>query len=447
MKSPTSSPAPSSTSASDTPWCEPSLLGSASTNKSQVLHLEVTWGGTLLDLVTLPFGRRHEVHFPDGLRAQISTPKQNLLQDAAVVLCCETFTLDLPMDAQVELPSGHELHLHLVTEATPGIPIEPHPAGFLHTLMVVCAAQVCLVSAIAMAPGEAPDPHAGGGVPSERLRRYIRVSSSSAEQVSSQASVASSGRILEAAERLHSPKRRKGRRPGTPRKGPGNERLAEALDALQLAVSGLETGSLKDLLGDPTKAVARSQTRKAGLGGILAPKELLATGVGSGDLGVGKSRIQNPISEVLNDFKKHLEQEKKVRRLKKPIRVARLEVPNASVQAGLGADAESDVQTKLDPLIRDHLSRQVRRHRNAVRYCYETWGLTANPTKSGRLTLELTFHPDGALTEIDVLESDPNLHQVSSCVKKMAANWYLGDGLVKAPRRLSFPFILQPRQK
>ena len=33
---------------------------------------------------------------------------------------------------------------------------------------------------------------------------------------------------------------------------------------------------------------------------------------------------------------------------------------------------------------------------------------------------------------------------VADCVVRAAGEWYLGDGLVDAPTRLSFPFLLQP---
>ena len=45
-----------------------------------------------------------------------------------------------------------------------------------------------------------------------------------------------------------------------------------------------------------------------------------------------------------------------------------------------------------------------------------------------------------------VTVDSPGLTMVGECVEKMAAEWYLGDGLVEEEKRLSFPFVLQPAQ-
>ena len=104
-------------------------------------------------------------------------------------------------------------------------------------------------------------------------------------------------------------------------------------------------------------------------------------------------------------------------------------------------------EAALDPVVRDALAQAVRRRDNAVRSCYESRGLASDHGGSGKLRLELTLLPSGRVTETKVTVDNPRLRMVADCVEKAAAEWYLGDGLVDEPKRLSFPFVLTPRKE
>jgi hypothetical protein len=98
------------------------------------------------------------------------------------------------------------------------------------------------------------------------------------------------------------------------------------------------------------------------------------------------------------------------------------------------------------PEVKDHLMMELRERHNAMRHCYESFDITVDPSRAGRLTLALTLRPDGHIDDPVVTVDDAGLQQVGDCVEKMANGWFLGAGLVTERKRLTFPFILQPRK-
>jgi hypothetical protein len=86
----------------------------------------------------------------------------------------------------------------------------------------------------------------------------------------------------------------------------------------------------------------------------------------------------------------------------------------------------------------------VHQRTNVVRSCYESWGIAENALRRGRLVIEFTLRPDGHLDDVTTTDSG-GLQRVGDCVRRAAVEWYLGDGLVEQPTRLSFPFWLRPR--
>jgi hypothetical protein len=89
----------------------------------------------------------------------------------------------------------------------------------------------------------------------------------------------------------------------------------------------------------------------------------------------------------------------------------------------------------------------VRQRHNAIRYCYESWGLTADAGRTGRVILEMTLLPNGRVQDAKASVDDNGLKLVGQCVERMASEWYLGDGLVSEPTRLAFPFVLKPSKE
>jgi|GEM_PF-1182543 len=423
-----------------------SLLGRKRRSRATPLvHLECRWQGTLLDVVTLLPGRRQQVELPDGSQLRVTVPPADMLADAALFVEENGDGWALPVGEQQQRDSGHELFVTCAVPHEAPKPVAPVQGHFLHILMTVCAAQVCLVSSFALAPKPAPDPHSGGGQPTDQLRRYIQVFASSAPSDDAPAAVALRGHKPLPAQRVLPPKRQAPTRVAPTPASRTPARLSAQLAAIERALhDGLNDGVTTDNLGELIQASAASPQLGAEVGG-LSPRTTFAAGAGNGEVGVGTNHTQHDLKKVLRKHRKEARRRRTPR--KPPIAVSTVEVPEADVKPGPAAAAAGASLAPLDPLIRDHIARQVRRHRNAVRYCYETWGLTVNPHKSGRLTVDLTLHPNGVLTDIVVDVSDDSLDQVQSCVKKMAKDWYLGDALVDVPRRLSFPFILQPRQK
>jgi hypothetical protein len=166
-------------------------------------------------------------------------------------------------------------------------------------------------------------------------------------------------------------------------------------------------------------------------------RDPVRAGNGNGAIGAGESRIAEELRKRIAETEKKARLMAPRRAMQTPVPVRLVDVPDAHVTL---------VETEgIDPVVRDHLALQVRERHNSVRYCYESWGLAADATRAGRLVLEMTLNPDGHISDVRASVSNPALALVAECVEKMASQWYLGDQLVEEPRRLSFPFILQPR--
>jgi hypothetical protein len=389
-----------------------------------VWRVALLWQGTVLDVVTLKRARG-TIHLRTGevLRAR-AVEGAIEIEGAGAFIRAEAGVL-------TDLPAGHAL---IATHALP----EPRVSGLsavdstlFHAAMIGAAVQACVVSALVLAPAPTLDFEAGAGMKSEWRRMLLTPGGTAPTK--GPASVNAVGRDPEEGER-EEPVRSKGQRP-THRTGKGltaEQALDEMKRFLHLGNDGVE---LRDILGEVAQATAKAPVVGAGMGG-LAPRDPQNAGAGNGLVGAGESRIAELLKERIRQADKA--SPKLPRREARAIPVNVVEVPTARVS--LAADEA------LDPVVKDHLMRAVRQRHNAVRYCYESWGLAADVRRSGRLVLELTLRPDGRVADPKVTAESPGLKLVGECVERMAAEWYLGDGLVEEPKRLSFPFVLQPHQ-
>ncbi len=332
---------------------------------------------------------------------------------------CEIAGVPVTLAAGEPHPVGE---LSLVLDPAPATERAASPllvdANLLHTSMVVAAAQLCAVSALLFAPPSVED--MGGGITSHDLRRLMRHPADRAEHHGAPVMVAVGPRRAEA-ERIDRPRKRRGvlARKQTAPAPSVSEVLAELERVVNQGAAGYD---LEASLGDISSLTPSSAELGEGAGGLLAPRPMLDDGVQSGLVGTGLDiHIQRPPKPVSLP--------PKPRRLALPA----LETPAPDDEASLLTQNRSEIALK------------VRERSAAVRYCYETRALQRDPEKTGRIVLQFSLRPDGYVDDVEVHATDTTLHAVAECVTRSASEWFLGAGLVSEPRRLAFPFVLQPR--
>lgn len=390
-----------------------------------VWRLALLWHGTVLDVVTVSRRRATlELRTGERITARVAGGHLEIAGVGAERLTVEP-------DVLVALPAGHAL---VATRAAPeaaALRLSSFDGTLFHAAMVGAAVQACVVSALVLAPRPQLDPEAGGGVRSD-LRRLL-ISGGTAPRVGS-AVVAATGHAPEEAERVELV-RPQGQTSAPARGTTGGLTVEQLLDEMRRALNvGNDGVELKDALGEMAQAMARAPELGAGLGGLV-PVEPAAVGAGNGAVGVGESRLAEILKERVEKAKRDYRLAPRTERA--PIPVQLIDVPDAHVTTVA-------LQEDLDPTVKKHLTTEVRERHGSVRYCYESWGLAGNPTRAGRLVLELTLLPNGRVADPRVEVEGAGLAMVGECVERMAADWYLGDGLVDEPKRLSFPFVLQP---
>lgn len=390
-----------------------------------VWRLALLWQGTVLDVVTVK-GRRATLKLRTGERLK-ARATGGQIEIAGVGK--EPIYADA--DVLVELPAGHALVAsRSVPEADAGR-LSTFDGTLFHAAMVGAAVQACVVSALVLAPRPQLDPEAGGGVKGD-LRRLLVTGGTA--PTSGPAAVAATGHAPEEAERLELT--RQLGLPSAPARGTkGGPTVEQLLDEMRRALNvGNEGVELSDALGELAQSMARAPELGAGLGGLV-PVDPATTGAGNGLVGIGESRLAEMLKERVEKAKRDHRLAPRIERA--PIPVQLVDVPDAHVTT-------VSIEEALDPAVKKHLTTEVRERHGSVRYCYESWGLAGNPTRAGRLVLELTLLPNGRVADAHVEVDGAGLTLVGECVEKMAADWYLGDGLVDEPKRLSFPFVLQP---
>ncbi len=397
-----------------------------------VWRIALLWKGTVLDVVTLERARGSlrlrtgEVLRVRALGAglEVTVPGEPpFVVDAA----------QIGEGAHADLPAGHALVASReIPEARVG-GLSAVDSTLFHATMIGVAVQACVVSALVLAPAPAFDSEAGAGVPGP-WRRYL-VSPGGTAPHTGPASLSMVGRPPDEVERP-APERRRGRRPDS-RTGQGMT-LEQALDEMNRALHLGDDGTeLKEAIGDWAQAVARAPVSGADFGG-LAPKDPATAGPGNGLVGAGESHVMQALKRRIQD---NLKQANAM-----PVQAPRPAIPVKLMEVP-ATDIKLAPDEGFDPVVKDTLFDAVKRRDNAVRACYEDRGLRMDKSRAGRLTLELTLLPDGHVERPTVEVSSPELAAVGDCVRERAGEWFLGGGLVDAPTRMKFPFILTPHNE
>ncbi len=396
-----------------------------------VWRLELLWQGTVLDVVTLPMARkgrsaRLTLRTGETLRAR-TTAEGELIVDSG------DEPIVLAAGVVLELPGGHSI---VATEDLPAAHagrLAGFDSTFFHATMIGLAVQTCVVALLILSPSSRFDTEAGAGTVGTYPRLLIAPGGTAPQRGAP--SLSAIGRPPHEGER-----RELVSTPGTPPpvRGAQQHSLQQALDdvrrMLRLGSGGVE---MREAVGELVKPPAAAPERGAGVGG-LSPRDPARDGAGNGLVGPGTSRMDALLDKRMQDLESKSRQTLPPHVDQQIIPVELVDIPEAHVTLAAGE--------QLDPLVKEQLMKLMRERHNAVRHCYEGWGLSADPGRAGRLILELTLRPDGAV-ENPVVTVDPSgLRRVGECVQEAAQEWRLGDGLVAAGTRLSFPFTLQPRR-
>lgn len=313
---------------------------------------------------------------------------------------------------------------------------------WLQALLIAAAVQVCVVSALLLTPRPVVDPEPGAGLTMADVERFLAVPAGGAPR-EGRATFAPTGERPEEGERVsheRPPLQVNRDRVATVRWSSTPAFLAESLDKLLGDEGG--TSDLARVLGDDALATARSEQASAGVGGLLSPRPLVEPGAGNGTVGIGESQTQKVLDANEERLEKQLSKKEPLRKPKPEPKRA----PQAKTVFPVTTTRVPEGDVSIDPIVKDFLATRVREHKNSIRYCYETFGLAGDPTRQGRLVLELTLLPDGHVTDVTATTTEPGLTAVATCVQEQASQWFLGDVLPDEPKRLKFPFQLRPKR-
>jgi hypothetical protein len=394
---------------------------------SRVWRIALLWQGTVLDVVTVKgSAARLAMRTGDVVHARTTAAGD-------LIITVGNLPVPLKAGALFELSAGHSLlATEDIPEATAGR-LAGIDSTFFHATMIGAAVQACVVAALVLAPSTHLDPEAGAGSAGE-YRRWL-IAPGGTAPTRGAPSLNAIGRPAEEGERKD-PVRTAGRPP--PPHGGRRISLEQALDEMRRVLRlGHDGVDMREAVGAAAMAAAAAPALGAGVGG-LSPKDPTREGAGNGLVGPGESRMAEMLRQRIKEVDQTSRQVLGQRREPPTVPVALVDIAEAHVTLPATAD--------LDPEVKDHLMMQVRERSNGVRHCYESLGLTADPRRAGRLTLELTLRPDGRVENPVVAVDGPGLTLVGECVQRVAGLWFLGDGLVDVSKRLSFPFILQPRK-
>jgi hypothetical protein len=246
--------------------------------------LTLTWKGSVVDVIrvdALPWRRRllsgavlSLVTAKGGIAARIDDGPPSPLSTGA------PFTI----------ADGVSLEVSVVERDAAARRSPEFDSRVFHAGLIAAAFQICLVSALLLAPQPIDDGLGGGGLPLKTLTRLVRAPGGSAPKPG--AEIHASGRPAEDAERPVHKVPTRGARSRHAQVKP-TESLAEAIAAIERAVHrGSPVGDLKETLGDLARSTARAPDRDAGIGGLLRPIVLPDKGVSSGEIGNGVARIR-----------------------------------------------------------------------------------------------------------------------------------------------------------
>jgi outer membrane biosynthesis protein TonB len=116
---------------------------------------------------------------------------------------------------------------------------------------------------------------------------------------------------------------------------------------------------------------------------------------------------------------------------------------------GLSKGREREVSVGVDGgqaeteggLTRDQVTRVVKEHANAIKYCYEK-ELQRQPTLSGKIEVYWIIKPNGSVDRVKVVNSTVGSREVEGCIERQVRNWSFprsnADTIVQ-----SFPFFFK----
>jgi hypothetical protein len=295
------------------------------------------------------------------------------------------------------------------------------PVFLLHVSMVVAATVVVLWAGVILGPAPAHDTTAGLA----DARRRILFSGGTSPQ-SGRPTFAATGAVKTA---IDAPRLRDGE-PAVRRRvvGSGQPRppsLDALIDIVASSLDGQGGAQPVHAMGLHIDAVSMSPVRAAGVGG-LAPKEPPLGQRGVGVVAAGADM--------------HIETRRPEER---PEDNADKTPP--TVERAVAVSGAVDDSVEIDPFVRAHFERVVRRHDNVIASCYAGFGLAPSPQAAGHLTLSFDVAASGVPTAVSALVSDDLLDGVAACVERAVPSWRLGEGIVTSPTRLVFGFHLRKK--
>lgn len=409
----------------------------ATTEPGRVLRLTFLWGDSVVDSFAFRTGEtiHHALVKGGALKAEWD-------DELGVVV----LTLD-ECDVCEVAPGGSTSLAGGVTvrcQPDQAVPHAQRPilldGRWLHALMIAAALQVCAVSALLLTPSRVIDPEAGGGLQLDGAERFLAVPAGGATTLSTSPVFAVHGDVPREAERLD-PALVKARAPDPLRPRisfalPPAPTVEEALEELTGNTNHNNVDRLRRAVGADARWTAESEAKAAALGGLLSPRELVEPGESSGEVGLGKSdmadRLRQQDEQLENTIARRARSLRDIPPAQRLFPASPMTVPSGEV--------------RMDPLVREFIAARVKENANTIRYCYETFGLAAQPKASGTLTLEMTLLSSGYVADLSATADANVLEPVARCVEREAASWYLGDVLPAKPQRVSFPFHLVPKK-
>jgi TonB family protein len=94
-------------------------------------------------------------------------------------------------------------------------------------------------------------------------------------------------------------------------------------------------------------------------------------------------------------------------------------------------------------LDKEIIRREVRRHMNEVRYCYDQ-GLTRKPGLQGRLVVHFTIAPTGRVLVAVPQSSTLGMPSVDQCVVAAVQRWQFPQPAGGGLAMVSYPFLFSP---
>lgn len=108
-----------------------------------------------------------------------------------------------------------------------------------------------------------------------------------------------------------------------------------------------------------------------------------------------------------------------------------------------GGAVTIEVVFPLGALDKDVIRRVVRAHLSEVRACYEA-GLAKDPTIKGRVSIQFTIAPTGAVAGAVVHESEMGDAQVGRCIAGAVESWRFPEPEGGGNVTVTYPFALTP---